>query len=123
MFGLHFLGKTGDLSLYGEYSKSLSGNPDPYETGKAEGYFVQGSYLIRRHFRPSVRFGSLDYLDLSDLLGRKPTDFDRKILALGFNYYLTPSVVFKVEYDLYFPGSREADINKDLLALQAAVRF
>ena len=123
MFGLHLLGRTGDLSLYGEFSKALSGNPDPYETGKTEVYFIQGSYLIRRHFRPSVRFGSLDYLDLSDALGRKPTDFDRKILALGFNYYLTPSVVFKVEYDLYFPGSRESDANKDLLALQAAVRF
>jgi hypothetical protein len=123
MFGVHFLGRAGDLSLYGEFSKALSGNPDPFETGKAEGYFFQGSYLIRRHFRPTVRFGSLDYLDLSDDLGRKSTDFDRKILALGFNYYLTPSVVFKVEYDLYFPGDRELDTNKDLFALQAAVRF
>ncbi len=43
--------------------------------------------------------------------------------SLGFNYYLTSSVVFKIEYELYFPGSREPDENKDLLGLQAAVRF
>ncbi len=123
MFGVHFLGKTGDLSLHAEYSKALSGNPDPFETGKAQGYFVQGAYLIRGQFRPTVRFGSLDYLDMNNTLGRSSTDFDRRILALGFNYYLTSSVVFKIEYDLYFPGSREADENKDLLGFQAAVRF
>ncbi len=123
MYGAHFLGKTGDLSLYAEFAKSLSGNPDPFETGKGDGYFIQGSYLIRDRFRPTMRFGSLDYLDLSDQLGRRPTDFDRRILALGFNYYLTSSIVFKAEYDIYFPGDRETDNNKDMLALQAAVRF
>ncbi len=123
MYGAHFLGKTGDVSLYAEFAKFLSGNPDPFDTGRAEGYFIQGSYLVRGRFRPTVRFGSLDYLDLSNQLGRRPTDFDRRILALGFNYYMTPSIVFKAEYDIYFSGDREPDTNKDLLALQAAVRF
>lgn len=123
MLGLHLLGSVGDFRLYAEYAKALSKNPDPLVEGKMDGYFVQGSYLFLGKFRPSVRFGNLDYLDPGNRLGRSRTDFDRKILALGFNYYLTNSIVFKFEYDFYFPGEREADTDKNLLALQAAVRF
>jgi len=101
----------------------LSENPGPAEKGKMDGYFVQGSYLFLGKFMPSVRYGNLDYLDLGNRLGRKPTDYDRRILALGLNYYLTNSIVFKFEYDFYFSGEREEDTNKNLLALQAAVRF
>ena len=123
MLGFHFLGRFGDFNLHAEYAKALSENPDSTEKGKMDGYFVQGSYLFLGKFRPSVRFGNLDYLDLGNRLGRKPTDYDRRILALGLNYYLTNSIVFKFEYDFYFSGEREEDTNKNLLALQAAVRF
>lgn len=123
MLGFHFLGRFGDFNLHAEYAKALSENPDSTEKGKMDGYFVQGSYLFLGKFRPSVRFGNLDYLDLGNQLGRKPTDYDRRILALGLNYYLTNSIVFKFEYDFYFSGEREEDTNKNLLALQAAVRF
>jgi hypothetical protein len=121
--GFHFLGRLDDFSLYAEYARALSENPDPQDKGNMDGYFIQGSYLYLGKFRPSVRIGNLDYLDLGNQLGRKPTDFDRMILALGFNYYLTNSIVFKFEYDFYFPGEREEDTNKNLLALQAAIRF
>ncbi|UCE42652.1 MAG: porin [Candidatus Aminicenantes bacterium] len=123
MLGFHFLGRLDEFSLYAEYAKALSENPEPQDKGNMDGYFIQGSYLFLGKFRTSVRYGNLDYLDLGNQLGRKSTDFDRMILALGFNYYLTKSIVFKFEYDFYFPGEREADINKNLLALQAAVRF
>jgi hypothetical protein len=123
MLGFHFLGRLDDFSLYAEYARALSDNPEPQDKGNMDGYFIQGSYLLFSKFRPSVRIGNLDYLDLGNQLGRKPTDFDRMILALGFNYYLSNSIVFKFEYDFYFPGEREEDANKNLLALQAAVRF
>jgi hypothetical protein len=123
MLGFHFLGRMGEFNLYAEYAKALSENPDPQDKGNMDGYFIQGSYLFLGKFRPTVRFGNLDYLDLGNQLGRKPTDFDRTILALGLNYYLTNSIVFKFEYDFYFPGEREEDTNKNLLALQAAFRF
>ena len=123
MLGFHFLGRVGGLNLHAEYARAFSENPEPQAKGKMHGYFVQGSYLFLNKFRTSVRFGNLDYLDLGNRLGRSPTDFDRMILALGLNYYLTNSIVFKFEYDIYFPGDREADTDKNLLALQAAVRF
>jgi hypothetical protein len=115
-YGFHLLGRIGDFNLFAEYAHALSENPDPIEEGKAEGYFIQVSYLIRGFLRPTVRYGTLDYFDLGDLLGRSPTDIDRKITALGLNFYLTRAIVFKIEYDLI----QDAD---NLLGLQAAVRF
>lgn len=123
MLGFHLLGKIGDLSLHAEYSKANSENPSPLEKGKSDGFFVQGSYLIQGKFRPTIRYGTLDYFDQGDLLGRQPTDYDRNVLALGFNYYLSNSVVFKFEYDINGEGDRKDKKDNNLLALQAAVRF
>lgn len=123
LFGFHFLGKIADFTMFAEYAKGVSENPDMIEKGRMDGYFLQGSYLFLDKFRVSLRLESLDYYDPGYLLGRSPTNFDRKILGVGFNYYLTPAVVFKAEYDFYFPGDREDNKNGDLLSLQAAVRF
>ncbi len=123
MYGFHFLGKAGPLNLFAEYSHSSSENPDPFEEGKADGFFIQASYLINGKIRPTVRYGTLDYLDKGNLLGRKLTDLDTKVIALGLNYYLTRGIVFKFEYDIIQEGKRKADKDNNLLALQVAVRF
>jgi hypothetical protein len=95
----------------------------PTDDGKMEGYFFQASYLLENQFRPTVRWGNLDNLDLGFQLGRTPRDADVQILALGFNYYLTNSIVFKIEYDFIMEGDREEPQDNDLLGLQAAIRF
>lgn len=123
MLGIHLLSKFGDFSLFAEYSRSNSENPPPFEKGVGEGYFVQASYLVADKFRPTVRYGTLDYLDNGALLGRKPTDYDTKVLALGFNFYLTRAIVFKFEYDVIMEGDRKMAKDNNLLALQAAIRF
>lgn len=123
MLGFHLLGKFGDFSLFAEYSRSNSENPAPFEEGVGEGYFVQVSYLFADQFRPTVRYGTLDYLDNGALLGRKPTDYDTKVLALAFNFYLTKTIVFKIEYDVIMEGDRKMAKDNNLLALQAAIRF
>ncbi len=123
MYGLHLLGKIGEFSLFAEYSHSLSENPAPTEKGKADGFFIQASYLINGKFRPTIRYGTLDYLDQGKLLGRSSTDYDTKAIALAFNYYLTRAIVFKFEYDIVQEGSRKADISNNVLSLQAAFRF
>ena len=116
MYGFHLLGNIGEFKLFAEYARSTSENPIPIEEGKADGYFIQASYLIGGKFRPTVRYGTLDYFDAGNLLGRSPRDSNRKITALALNYYLTRAIVFKLEYDLI----QDED---NLLALQAAVRF
>jgi hypothetical protein len=131
VYGVHLMGKLGNLDIRAEYALARSENPkiiEPgaaadLEKGKADGYFIQASYLINGKFRPTVRYGTLDYLDMGNLFGRKPIDLDTKVIALGFNYYLTQSIVFKVEYDIIREGDRKTDKENDLFALQAAVRF
>jgi hypothetical protein len=123
MYGFHFLGKMGHADIYAEYSNAKSENPEPTDDGMAKGYFVQLSYLLKEKFRPTIRYGTLNYLDLGVMLGRKPTDYDTKVLALGLNYYLTRAVVFKVEYDIIGEGDRRDPLDNNLLAFQAAVRF
>lgn len=123
LLGFHLLGRLGELNLHAEYARSLSENPDPFEQGKGSGYFVQASYLISQKFRPTFRFGTLDYLDRSNLLGRQSTDRDIKIAAFGFNYYLSSAIVFKVEYDIVMEGERIEKQDNNVLAFQAAIRF
>jgi hypothetical protein len=123
MYGFHLLGKIGEFSLFAEYSHSISENPAPTEKGKADGFFIQASYLINGKFRPTIRYGTLDYLDQGSLLGRSSTDYDTKVIALAFNYYLTRVIVFKFEYDIVQEGPRQTGINNNVLSLQAAFRF
>jgi len=123
MYGLHLMGKIGEFSLFAECSRSSSENPEPTEKGKADGFFIQASYLINGKFRPTIRYGTLDYLDQGNLLGRSSTDYDTRVIALAFNYYLTSVIVFKFEYDIVQEGPRKADINNNVLSLQVAFRF
>lgn len=123
MFGFHFLGQIENFSLYAEYSKAKSENPVPLEDGDMDGFFVQLSYLFGGMFRPTVRYGTLNYLDLGDQLGRTPTDFDQNRLSFGGNFYLTSGIVFKVEYGIVMEGARKDPVDNNLLALQAAIRF
>ena len=123
MYGLHFLAKINDFDIYAEYSRANSENPLEIADGKMDGFFIQFSYLYMGKFRPTVRYGTLDYLDLSSQLGRRPTDLDRRLLALGLNYYLTRAIVFKAEYDIVMEGDRNDDVSNNVLAFQAAVRF
>lgn len=121
--GLHLLGRLGDLGVFAEYARALSDNPIPYARGKADGWFVQLDYRLGRKFRPVFRYDSLDYLDPGNALGRKPADLMASTAALGLDFFLTPSIVFKVEYDFVHEGSRKPQVDNDLLSLQAAVRF
>jgi hypothetical protein len=123
MYGAHFLGSFGELDIFAEYSRADSENPAALPKGKAEGYFLQASYLLSGKWRPTVRYGTLDYLDMGNLLGRRPTNTDRKVIAFGLNYYLTNMIVFKAEYDFILEGERNTTVDNNLLALQAAIKF
>ena len=123
LFGFFFLGNIGELDLYGEYSKAVSENSGLVPDGRAEGYFIQGSYKLNRSLRGTVRYGTLDYLDMMEALGRSYTDIDKRVLAVGLNLNLNSSVVFKVEYDFVMEGDRAVKKANNVLAFQAAVSF
>jgi len=125
IYGAHFLLDTAFAGFYGEYLSATSENPEPTENGEMSGYFIQASRLLASRFRPTVRYGRLDYIDLGDELGRDPDKGNKDVseLVLAFGWYPTPDVVFKIEFAFIMEGPRLEEKDNDQLGLQAAVRF
>ncbi len=125
LLGVHCMLNTDIIEIYGEYMKAGSENPSPTEDGEMSGYFIQASHLFRNRYRPTVRFGDLDYLDRGDSLGREISNGnkDTRELVFSFGYYPASRVVFKIEYQLFHEGSRKPDVDNDQLGVQAAVAF
>ncbi len=127
--GAHFILSTDYADLYGEFSSATSENPPEDSLGNAladgemSGYFIQVSRLFREKYRPTLRYGALDYLDNGSVLGRSPTDKELSELALAFTYYPTGQIAFKVEYTIFDEGDRVADIENNQIGFQAAVKF
>jgi len=123
--GAHLLVTTQPVDIFAEYRDASSENPGALADGEMSGYFVQASRLFAEKFRPAVRYGALDYLDPGDALGRDPAKGDKDLteLALGFAYYPTPKVAFKIEYTFFGEGDRKPETDNNVLGLQAAVDF
>lgn len=116
--------RTPLADFWGEYSVGDSENPSPDGAGNLSGYFVQASRLIRNRFRPTLRFGSLDYLDPGSQLGRDPAKGDKDLteMVFSFAFYPTSMVALKAEYIVFNEGRGEETEN-NLFGLQAAVKF
>jgi len=125
MYGAHALLRTPFADLYGAFASATSENPGAAEDGEMQGYFAQVSKLLGSRFRPTVRYGMLDYDDPGDELGRDSSKGHKDLteLVLAFAYYPAPSVVFKIEYAIFDEGSGVDEEDNDQLGLQAAVRF
>jgi hypothetical protein len=125
LMGSHLMLNTSIADVYGEYAQAVSQNPSPVDDGNMSGYFIQVSRLIKSSFRPTIRFGSLDYLDKGNMFGRdiNKGDKDMNELSLAFSYYPTSKIVFKIEYSIIKEGTRFKEKNNDELGLQAAIRF
>ena len=89
------------------------------------GYFFQASRLFNDKYRPTVSFGTLDYLDPGTQLGRDAGKGDKDLteFVLSFAYYPVSKVAFKAEYILFGEGDRKAETDNNLFGLQAALRF
>lgn len=116
--------RTPVADFWGEYSRGRSENPAPDEEGEMSGYFFQASRLINGRFRPTIRFGALDYLDTGSQLGRDPSKGDKDLTetVFSFAFYPTSMVAFKAEYIVFGEG-RGAAMDNNLIGLQAAVKF
>ncbi len=125
MLGGHVMAKTRFADFYGEYSSATSENPPVYGDGDISGYFLQASKLINNRFRPTVRYGTLDYLDMGDGLGRSASKGDKDLseLVLTFGIYPTDKVVFKFEYQFMFEGDRKTEKDNNVFGIQTAVQF
>ena len=86
----------------------LPENPDPDADGEMDGYFFQASKLLDGRFRPTIRYGLLDYLDPGTQLGRSADKGDKDLTELVFSlaYYPTPKVALKAEYIVHVNGPK-----------------
>ncbi len=124
MIGFHTLISSSVVNLYGEYASAISENPTG-DDGEMSGYFVQLSRMFHGKYQPSIRYGSLDYLDEGDMLGRIPSKGDKQLseLALGFGFRPASKVAFKIEYTIFNEGDRFVEKDNNQIGLQAAIRF
>ncbi len=125
MFGGHLMLRTALADFYGEYAQAKSENPAGIEDGDISGFFIQASRLLGLHYRPTIRFGSLDYLDKGNLFGRSSDKGDKDLteLAFAFTFYPISKVAFKIEYTLFNEGDRLKESDNDQFGIQAAIKF
>lgn len=125
LFGAHGILRTPWVEVYGEYADGTSQNPPGTADGNMSGFFVQASRLFLARYRPTVRFGGVDYLDEGNAFGRDSLkgNLDRQELAVGFAFYPARRVVLKAEATFFMEGDRVTEEKNDQFGLQAAVRF
>jgi hypothetical protein len=125
MFGGFLMVRTPIADFWGEYSTAETENPSPDGEGDMSGYFFQASRLFENKFRPTLRVGSLDYLDPGSQLGRDPGKGNKDLteFVLSFAYYPTSKVALKAEYIFFGEGDRTEEVDNNLFGLQAALRF
>ena len=113
------------FQILSEYSRADLENPSPFSKGKAEGYFIQFSFNING-IRPVGSYQKLIYRDPFHGKGFADTaelgiDEEKSRWTIGLVYFVSPNVLFKVEYELN--REKEGEINNNVLFFQMALHF
>jgi phosphate-selective porin O/P len=126
-WGLDAVYQNGPLALRGEYLQTRRAMPTSIPDDKGEGWYIQAAYLLSAlpvpyldHTEFIVRYSGQNQNALTaDALAegflRNP-----RLVALGVDYWIAPSVVWKLEYDRDMPA-KVPDSNA--LLTQFAVGF
>jgi hypothetical protein len=122
-WGMDAAYQLNELELRGEYVQTRREMPEDIRRDFREGWYVQGAYKLARLQVP--------YLNRMELVARYSGVNQRAVtneellphprqVALGLDYWITPSVVGKLEYDRELP--RDAK-NDHAVRAQIAVGF
>jgi hypothetical protein len=126
-WGLDGVYQNGPLALRGEYLQTRRAMPTNIPDDKGEGWYIQAAYLLHAvpvpyldHTELIVRYSGQNQNALTaDALAegflRNP-----RLVAIGLDYWIAPSVVWKLEYDRNMPA-KVGDSNA--LLTQLAVGF
>jgi hypothetical protein len=119
--------RSQDFEILSEYSKAQMENPDPFENGEAEGYFIQVSMALGQIW-PVVSYQELKYEDLFHGAGFIDTDSsgegisdEKTRLSFGLAYIPLTNFLIKVEYARN--REKENEIKNDTLSIQVAIQF
>lgn len=104
IWGVDSAYQTGPLELRGEYANMLRELPGGQSSEHREGWYVQAAYKLSQIALPFINRTELVFRYSQQ---RQPFDHDseeREFVrgqqySLGYNYWLTPSTVWKFEYD------------------------
>lgn len=104
-WGVDLAYQLGDLDVRGEYlqtRREFPGAPDD----ERDGWYLQAAYKLSkapldvlRRMELVLRFSGLEQGELSVTPGGEERQRDPRQLAFGIDYWLTPSVAAKLEYD------------------------
>jgi hypothetical protein len=86
---------TAQWEVHGEYTKAFIENPQPFERGEAEGWFVWACMSFK-NFQP---VGSYQEIKLTDGYHGGGLDIDRSRWTAGVRVVLSATVFIKAEYD------------------------
>jgi hypothetical protein len=126
-WGVDGVYQNGPLALRGEYLQTRRAMPTGIADDKREGWYFQAAYLLQAlavpyldHTELIVRYSGQNQNALTaDALAagflRNP-----RLVAVGLDYWLAPSVVWKLEYDRNLPAQAR---DSHALLTQFAVGF
>ncbi|MCX6567685.1 MAG: hypothetical protein NT147_01360 [Candidatus Aminicenantes bacterium] len=107
---------TGQWEIHGEYSKAMIENPEPFQTGKSEGY----SIWMAMGFRSFQPIGSFQKVKVDDPY-RDGLLRDQSRWTLGLRYVVGPTFFIKAEY--VWNKEKEPILKNNQLQVQAALSF
>jgi hypothetical protein len=125
--GLHLNWNTESFQISSEYSKAEVENPSPYSKGKAEGYYIRLSIPFEKLIAV-LSYHDFEYKDSFHGPGFESPLFSglgiseiRSRWTLGFNYFVAPSILLKLEYE--FNREKNITLKDNLLVAQVALNF
>jgi len=115
------------FQILSEYSKASLENPEPYASGKAEGYFIQISFEIDR-LRPVVSYQYLKYKDpfhgqnfVEPLYPGEGISEEKSRWSFGLVYFPSPAILIKLEYD--YNREKIQEFKNNTVLAQVALSF
>ncbi|UCC40021.1 MAG: hypothetical protein JSV96_00745 [Candidatus Aminicenantes bacterium] len=118
---------TREYYISSEYTRGYLENPENFQKGEAEGYFIQISFDIG-NLRPVVSYQWLKYEDPFHGQGYIPPGYagggiseEKTRWALGFLYIASENIFFKLEYDIN--KEKNLEIKDNTVSAQVAISF
>jgi hypothetical protein len=115
--GADFTWATGQWEIHGEYTKARIENPEPFQTGKSEGY----SIWMAMGFRSFQPIGSFQKVKVDDPYRGGGLVRDQSRWTMGLRYVLGSTFFIKVEY--VWNKEKEPILKNDQFQVQAALSF
>jgi hypothetical protein len=127
MRNIDVVGSLAGLMIRAEYTIARIENPDIYEEGRGEGYYIQASF-VWDNFRPVVSYQKLDYSDEFHGSGflslEQPGEgilLEKERWTMGLVYLPSQNVFIKIEYSLN--KETENQIKDNVFSAQVALSF